>query len=159
MPISTVIIPDLTLSPGEHNDLVAAILHEFAPRFLNDAQVLYIRDGSRSVVHESGVLRSLGMPSGASVIYPDVILFSRELNWLFLIDIVVSGVVIDEQRCAELADLFSPATTGIVQMTAFRDRSMLAQHLEQVNWQTEVWIADEPEHLIHFNGGNIIRPH
>lgn len=159
MPISTVIIPELTLEPGEHNDLVTAILQEFAPRFLNDAHVLYVRDDSGAVVHESGVLRSLGMTSNASAKYPDVILFSRELNWLFLFDIVISGVVIDEQRSAEIADLFSPATTGIVQMTVFRDRSTLAQHLEQINWQTEVWLADEPEHLIHFNGENFIGPH
>jgi len=47
-------------------------------------------------------------------------------------------------------------------VTAFPNRSIMARYLGDIAWETEVWVADAPSHLIHFNGerflGLIIQP-
>ncbi|MFN3331986.1 MAG: BsuBI/PstI family type II restriction endonuclease [Caldilinea sp.] len=35
----------------------------------------------------------------------------------------------------------------------------MARYLSDISWETEVWVAEAPEHLIHFNGENFIGPH
>jgi len=44
-------------------------------------------------------------------------------------------------------------------VTAFLDRKAMVKHLNQISWETEVWIADAPDHLIHFNGERFLGPH
>ncbi|MFO7634390.1 MAG: (d)CMP kinase [Caldilinea sp.] len=155
-------VPDLEIvfSPSEHNNLVAALIREFGQRFMSDADVLYIRDGDSTIVTSRvDMLRSLGMRTDSSDGYPDVILYSKALNWLYLIEVGITSGPIDDQRRADLADIFSPAITGLVFVTAFPDRSTMAHCLAQISWETTVWLADEPEHLIHFNGKDFLGPH
>jgi hypothetical protein len=76
-----------------------------------------------------------------------------------LIESVTSHGPVDGKRHAELAKLFSPAKAGLVYVTAFPSRDLMARYLSDISWETEVWIADAPSHLIHFNGERFLGPY
>ncbi|MCY4101526.1 MAG: BsuBI/PstI family type II restriction endonuclease, partial [Rhodobacteraceae bacterium] len=82
---------------------------------------------------------------------PDVILYLKENDWLFLVESVTSHGPVDAKRHSELKLLFENANPGLVFVTAFPDRSVMRKYLADISWETEVWCADSPTHLIHFN--------
>ena len=43
--------------------------------------------------------------------------------------------------------------------TAFLDRQAMVRFLGDISWETEVWVADSPTHLIHFNGERFLGPY
>ena len=64
----------------------------------------------------------------------------------------------DAKRHNELAELFGTAQAGLVYVTAFPDRTVMGRHLSDISWETEVWCADAPSHLIHFDGERFLGP-
>ena len=38
------------------------------------------------------------------------------------------------------------------------DFQQFKRHVENIAWETEVWIAEIPDHLIHFNGDKFLGP-
>jgi adenine-specific DNA-methyltransferase len=151
---------DFSLSPGAHSELIAALINEFGPRFAPGAEVLYVGDtGSKTIHFDSDKFATLALQFDVHGKFPDVVLFHREMNWLYLIEAVTSHGPVDSKRHAELIDLFAGSTAGLVFVTAFPDRRIMARYLVDISWETEVWVADAPEHLIHFNGENFIGPH
>lgn len=59
----------------------------------------------------------------------------------------------------ELKDLFAGSRAGLVYVTAFPDRQTMMRYVKEISWETEVWIADSPTHLIHFNGERFLGPY
>lgn len=90
---------------------------------------------------------------------PDVILYWEAKNWLILIESVTSHGPINPKRHEELGRLFDQSTAGIVYVTAFPNRSVMSRYLAEIAWETEVWVADAPSHIIHFNGDRFLGPH
>ena len=86
-------------------------------------------------------------------------MYYRDKNWLFLIEAVTSHGPVDAKRHAELATLFGDSTAGLIYVTAFPDRRKLGKYLADISWETEVWIAETPTHLIHFDGERFLGPH
>jgi hypothetical protein len=82
---------------------------------------------------------------------PDVVLHCPKRNWLILVESVTNHAPVDGKRHAELARLFAGSKSGLVYVTAFRNRSIMGRYLGEIAWETEVWVADAPSHLIHFN--------
>ena len=72
---------------------------------------------------------------------------------------VTSHGPVDGKRHAELAQLFAESTAGLVFVTAFPDRVVMSQYVGEIAWETEVWVADAPSHLIHFNGVRFLGPY
>lgn len=150
----------LRLTPGKHNILIKAIVDEFGPRFAPGADVLYIGDaGAKMVYFDEQAFASLGLIFDQHGKFPDVVLYMRDRNWLLLIESVTSHGPVDEKRHVELAELFKASTAGLVYVTAFSDRSTMARYLDEISWETEVWVADAPTHLIHFNGERFLGPY
>lgn len=148
------------IDPKAGRDLLEAILKECCPQFVPGAEILYIR----GVEGESGHcnaerLKELGFEFAGHGKMPDVVAFFREKGWLILIESVLGNGLVDAKRHAELAELFSSVTPGIVYVTAFPDRSLMARYLSVISWETEVWVADAPDHLIHFNGERFLGPY
>jgi hypothetical protein len=75
------------------------------------------------------------------------------------VETVTSHGPVDGKRHAELARLFATAKAGLVYVTAFPDRALMSRYLGDIAWETEVWVADAPSHLIHFNGARFLGPH
>lgn len=150
----------ITLSSGEHSQLIRSIIEEFAPRYAPGSEVVYIGDtGEKWGYFNAELLATLGVTVNVHGKMPDVVLYYVEKNWLLLVEAVTSHGPVDAKRHAELEHLFSGATAGLVYVTAFPNRNLLARNLAKIAWETEVWIADAPSHLIHFDGERFLGPY
>ncbi len=151
---------EITLSPGEHSELMRSIIDEFAPRFAPGSVLVYAGDtGEKWGYFDASLLASLGVVVDVHGKMPDVVLHYAAKNWLLLIESVTSHGPVDGKRHAELATLFGESTAGLVYVTAFPDRAVMGRYLGNIAWETEVWVADAPSHLIHFNGERFLGPH
>ena len=160
--ISVRIAPDMTitLSPGEHSELIRAIIEEFAPRFAPGCELVYAGDtGQKWGYFGAELLGNLGIDVDSHGKMPDVVLHLPEKNWLLLVESVTSHGPVDGKRHDELETLFSGSTAGLVYVTAFPNRAVMGKYLSVIAWETEVWVADAPSHLIHFNGERFLGPY
>lgn len=151
---------EIQLSPGAHSELIKAIIEEFAPRFAPGSIPVYAGDtGDKWGYFDEQRLRDLGVCVDTHGKMPDVVLYYPQKGWLLLIESVTSHGPVDGKRHAELAKLFAGSTAGIVYVTAFPNRAIMARYLGEIAWETEVWVADAPTHLIHFNGERFLGPY
>ena len=104
-------------------------------------------------------LRALGVEVDKHGKMPDVVLYDRKRNWLFLAEAATSHGPVDGKRHGELSELFKNATAGLVFVSAFPDRATMRKYLADIAWETEVWVADAPTHLMHFNGDRFLGPY
>lgn len=148
------------ITPGDHSSLIKKIVEEFAPRFVPGGTLIYAGDtGSKFSYFDESLLAELGVKIDSHGKMPDVIIYYSEKNWLLLIESVTSHGPVDGKRHDELIQLFSSATAGLVYVTAFPSRSIMARYVADIAWETEVWVADAPSHLIHFNGIRFLGPY
>jgi hypothetical protein len=151
---------EITLSPGEHSELIRNIIEEFGPRFVPGGMLIYAGDtGDKWGYFDAPLLSELGVNVDSHGKMPDVILFCPKRQWLLLVESVTSHGPVDGKRHAELAQLFADSQAGLVYVTAFPNRSLLSRYLGEIAWETEVWVADAPSHLIHFNGERFLGPY
>ncbi len=150
----------ITLSPGEHSELIRAIIKDFAPRFAPGSVLVYAGDtGDKWGYFDAAMLAALGVAVDAHGKMPDVVLHYTEKNWLLLVESVTSHGPVDGKRHDELTRLFAGSTAGLVYVTAFPNRNIMGRYLGEIAWETEVWVADAPSHLIHFNGLRFLGPY
>ena len=150
----------LEFSAGEHNDLQKAIIEDFLPRYGFGAEVLYVGDTSDKYLHlETEKLEDLNFFEISHEELPDVIAYSKEKNWLYLIEAVHSSGPISEIRLLQLEKLTKNCKADIVYVTAFLDRPKFRKFMAEIAWETEVWIADNPDHMVHFNGDKFLGPY
>ena len=148
---------EIKLAPGAHSELIKQIITEFAPRFTPEAEVIYVGDmGDKVGYFQKARLAEFGVTIDRHGKMPDVVLYFGDKGWLFLIESVTSHGPVDAKRHNELAALFKGAVPGLVYVTAFPDRNVMARYLGEISWETEVWCADAPTHLIHFNGESFL---
>ena len=150
----------IDLSPGGQNVLVEKIIKLFVPRFIKNPRILYVGDAEKKFLYfdEEG-FNSLKITLNPHGKIPDVIILDQERTWLYLIEAVTSHGPINRKRRNELAKVFSTTSAGLVYVTTFPNRSMMVKYLKEISWESEVWIADTPEHMIHFNGNRFLGPH
>lgn len=147
------------LSAGKHNLVQAAVIEEFAPRFAPGAKVLYIGDTENKDLYVDKVaLEKISIPITEHSKLPDIIIYDECKEWLFLIEVVTSHGPVSPKRMLELEDFLKESEVGKIYVTAFPDRAEFRKHIADIAWETEVWIADNPDHMIHFNGDRFIGP-
>lgn len=150
----------LELSLGKHNDLQKAIIDEFLPRYGQGCEVLYLGDTVNKMLHiEEEKLKYLNFFELSHDELPDIIAYDPQRNWLYLIEAVHSSGSISEIRMLELKRLTKDCTADIVYVTAFLTKSEFRKWVIDIAWETEVWIAENPDHLIHFNGDKFLGPY
>lgn len=150
---------DYTFSPGKHNQLQKAILEEFAPRFAPQSECLYVGDTiKKDMIKNVEKLSSLGFEITLHDKMPDVVLYREDKNWIYFIESVTSVGPMDPKRILEIEAMTKNITAGRVYVTAFLDFSTFKKFSEQLAWETEVWIADMPDHMIHLNGDKFLGP-
>ncbi len=151
---------ELTFSAGKHNDLQKAIIEEFLPRYGFGAEVYYVGDTSDKYLYlEKEKLEALNFFEISHEELPDVIAYSKQKNWIYLIEAVHSTGPISELRLIQLQKLTEKCTADIVYVTAFLNRKKFRQFMADIAWETEVWIADNPDRLVHFNGDKFLGPY
>ena len=148
------------LSPGGQNVLIQKILDEFCPRFTPGAKPVYVGDtGKKWAYFDRGYLKALGVATEEHGKIPDVVVHFPKRNWLVLIEAVTSHGPVNPKRLAELKKLFQHSKAGLVFVTAFLDRKTLLRYLVDIAWETEVWVSDAPDHMIHLNGERFLGPY
>jgi hypothetical protein len=148
------------LSPGEHNVLQVAIIEQFGPRFAPAAVVLYIGDTAKKhVIFESDQLASLGVPITEHDKLPDIVLYDPQKQWLFMIEAVTSHGPVSPKRHREIESLLGRSPAERIYVTAFLTISDFRKYAADIAWETEVWIAATPDHMIHFNGPRFLGPY
>ncbi len=142
-----------TLSPGGQNVLIEKIIKEFAPRFTPGGKLLYVGDTDEKFAHfNHKELTNLGVSVDSHGKMPDVIIYFTQNSWLVLIEAVTSHGPIDPKRKSELETLFRGSHVPLVMVTTFLSRKAMVEYLADIAWETDVWVAEDPSHLIHFNG-------
>lgn len=152
----SVSLPNGTLvdfSPGKHNELQAKVIEEFRVRFCPDAKVVYVGDAARKLLYlDQHLLDQLKIPITGHDKLPDVVLYDPENSNLFLIEAVTAHGPLSPKRQIELEETLKQCKARRVYVSAFLDFREFKRHMEQIAWETEVWIENNPGHMIHFNG-------
>ncbi len=164
LPKLSVRTPDgktIHLQDGEHNAIQKQIIEEFLPRFGHNAIVLYCGDSDNKygLIHEKEKLQEIGFSDLKQSILPDVVAYSTEKNWIFLIEAYHTSNPITPERKLELQQVMGEHAKNAVFVTAFENISVYKNCPEDLAWETEVWIATEPDHMIHRNGFRFMGPY
>lgn len=150
---------NLLFSTGKHNKLQKAIIEEFAPRFAPNSECLYVGDTTKKdLVKNVEKLKQLGFEITRHDKMPDVVLYSEDNDWIYFIESVTSVGPMDPKRILEISEMTKNVKAGKVFVTAFLDFSTYKKFAESLAWETEVWIACMPEHMIHLNGDKFLGP-
>lgn len=153
---------ELVFSPGKHNQLQKAIIEDFAPRFAPGAEVLYVGDTKKKdLIKNRKKLKALGIRITDHDKLPDVVLYVEEKNWIYFIEAVTSVGPISIKRIHEIQSMLEDCNCGIVYVTTFLDMSAkngFKKFIDQIAWETEIWVADNPDHMIHLNGDRFLGP-
>ena len=159
IPIQTSTGAEIRLSPGRHNRLQAQVVTEFGAKFAPGAMLLYLGDAANKLLHlDESKLDQLGVSLTEHDKLPDVVLYDEERNWLLLIEAVTSHGPVSPKRMAELEETLKGCTCPRLYVSAFPDFRQFKRHVDEIAWETEVWVAEIPDHLIHFNGDKFLEP-
>jgi hypothetical protein len=150
---------DFSFSSGKHNELQKAIIEEFAPRFAPNSECLYVGDTiEKDLVKNVAKLTELGFEITLHDKMPDVVLYREDKDWLYFVESVTSVGPMDPKRILEITEMTKNVTAGKIFVTAFLDFKTYKRFSENLAWETEVWIAEMPEHMIHLNGDKFLGP-
>ena len=151
----------LYLSLGDHSDLHKRIIDDMLPFFCpRDTSILYLGDSTKKeIINEKDTLEALRfiMPEHGTL--PDLVAYSEKENWLFVIEAFHTSNPISSDRKMDLSRLAEKCTAKIIFVTAFLSRSDFRKEVGNIAWETDVWLADEPDHMIHFDGKQFLMPH
>jgi adenine-specific DNA-methyltransferase len=151
---------EITLSPGGQNELLQKIIEDFCAYYTAGGMVLYIGDADeKQAFFDREELKNLGVTLDEHGKMPDLIVYMKDKNWLVLLEAASSHGPVDAKRHAELQTLFAGSTAGLVFVSCFPTRKEMRKYLDKIAWETEVWCADNPTHLIHFNGERFLGPY
>lgn len=150
---------EFTFSPGKHNELQKDIIEEFAPRFAPNSECLYVGDTiQKNLVKDVEKLSELGFEITLHDKMPDVVLYREDKNWIYFIESITSVGPMDSKRIVEIETMTKNVTAGKIYVSAFPDFSTFKKFSDRLAWETEVWIADMPDHMIHLNGDKFLGP-
>lgn len=150
---------ELNFSPGKHNELQKAIIENFAPRFAPNAECLYVGDTiKKDLIKNVEKLSNLGFEITLHDKMPDVVLYCEDKNWIYFIEAVTSVGPMSPQRIIEIEEMTKGVKAGKIYITAFPDFLTYKKFSEDLAWETEVWLSDLPDHMIHLNGDKFMGP-
>ena len=150
----------LSLSPGGQNVLIKQMIEDFCAYFTPGGDVLYVGDAdAKWAVFDQEGLAALGVEVDQHGTMPDLVVHMRDRGWLVVLEAAASHGPVDAKRHGELKRLFRGSTAGLVYVSCFPDRRQMRRYLADIAWETEVWCADNPTHLIHFNGERFLGPY
>ena len=150
---------EFSFSIGKHNQLQKAIIEEFAPRFAANSICLYVGDTvDKDLYKNEEMLGALGFDISQHEKMPDVVLYRPDVKWLYFIEAVTSVGPMDAKRILELKRLTKDVHAGKIYITAFLDMDTYKKFVKEIAWETEIWLADMPDHMIHMNGDKFMGP-
>ena len=122
--------------------------------------MLYVGDTSNKLLYkEEAKLRELFFSALEHEELPDVVAYNKERNLLFLIEAFHSTGQWDKTRLYKIKNKLEECKANIVYITAFETIDQFRKKSDDIAWETEVWIADMLEHMIHFNDWKFLEVH
>lgn len=150
---------EFLFSSGDHNRLQKAIVEQFAPRFAPGCECLYIGDSAkRDLFKNETKLQELGFEITLHDKMPDVVLYRNDVDWIYFIEAVTSVGPMNPKRVVEISELTKDVKSGMIFITAFLDFDTYKAFSAELAWETEVWLASSPDHMIHLNGDRFMGP-
>lgn len=125
----------------------------FVFRFSNLSYGRYI-----DLVKNVEKLKELGFEITLHDKMPDVVLYREDKDWIYFVQSVTSVGPMDPKRILEITEMSKDVTTGKIFVTAFLDFKTYKKFADELAWETEVWIAEMLEYMIHLNGDRFIGP-
>ncbi len=149
---------EILFSPGKHNELQIDVLNNFRKHFCPDAEVLYVGDTAHKMLYlNKDLLEEIGIEIRKHDILPDLVLLDRTKNRLYLIEAVAFHGPVSNKRHIELTEYFSKLDYKKIFVSAFPDFKEFKRHVDDIAWETEVWVSEIPNHMIHFNGDKFLK--
>ena len=157
IPIKLPHMSTIRLSPGKHNELQVQVIKHFRPNFCPNSELLYIGDTAKKALDvDEDQLNTLGIPFNVHNKLPDIVLYEKQRNHLFLIEVVTSHGPVSPKRKIELEEALKATKAKRIYVTAFPSFHEFKKHIDNVAWETEIWLADKPNHMVHFNGDKFL---
>lgn len=152
---------EFQLKDGEHNLIQQQIITEFLPRFGYGATVLYCGDSNNKygVVNEKTKLEELGIKDLSQGKLPDIVAYSDEKDWIYLIEAYHTSNPITPERKFELEQMLGENVDKCIFVTAFESSEAFRLCTEELAWETEVWIMTNPDYMMHRNGFRFMGPY
>ena len=160
----TVVFPNgeiRQLEAGPSSIISKAVVEEFAPRFLDEPEVILLSEsGNKIVARDDALIHAVGLQLDVGRVLPDLILFdlspSRPL--LIFVEVVATAGPISEGRKQALHDMARGGNYPLQQIafvTAYhdRDRAEFKRTAATLAWQTFVWFVAEPDNIMVLREG------
>lgn len=149
----------IQLSAGPHNRIQKAVIEEFLSRFLQKPRILYLGDtAKKDLVVDQERLNALNLDLDQHDRLPDIVVVDEARGWLFLIEAVHSSNPVSPLRHLALERLVANCPLGKVFVSAFEDMDSFGKWVKKISWETEIWVASDPTHMIHYNGDRFYGP-
>ena len=149
-----------TLKGGGQNILIKEMVENFCAYFVPGGEILYVGDADdKLATFERDRLASLGVVVDEHGKMPDLVVYQASSNWLFLMEAASTHGPVDHIRYSELSRMFAGSSAGIISVSCFPNRSVMRRFLADLAWETEVWLASDPTHMIHLNGDRFLGPY
>lgn len=154
------------MKPGQSSVITKAVVEEFAARFLEEPAVIWISESGKKVVEKDDDLaKSIGIVIDAARNLPDVILadVARDKILLVFVEVVATDGPISETRRGQLLAIaqnagISESRTAFLTAYLARDEAILKKNLPDLAWNSFIWLASEPEHIIALYAGGDAGP-
>lgn len=145
---------------GQIETYAAAREMQRIPITIPGGEPIYIGDADAKWAYfNKQSLSSLGVEVDLHWKMPDLVVSMRDKNRLVLMEAASSHGPVDAKRYNELAQLFKGSSADLVYISCFPDRKTMRKYLADIAWETEVWCADAPSHMVHFNGERFLGPY
>jgi hypothetical protein len=149
------------MAPGPSSIISKAVIEEFAPRFLDQPGVIFVSESGQKVVARDDVLaKAINLHIKADRHLPDIVLVDlapRHPLLVFVEVVATDGPVTPERKAAllRLAEEAGFSQKYVAFVTAYLDRSAPAfrRTVGALAWDSFVWFAAEPQHLILLREG------
>lgn len=160
IPVTTPSGEVFTLKGGGQNILIKEMVENFCAYFVPGGEILYVGDADdKLATFERDRLASLGVVVDEHGKMPDLVVYQASSNWLFLMEAASTHGPVDHIRYSELSRMFADSSAGIIYVSCFPNRSVMRRFLADLAWETEVWLASDPTHMIHLNGDRFLGPY
>lgn len=151
---------EINLKSGGQNHLIKSMIEDFCGYFAQGAEILYVGDaGSKLAIFEEDTFRNLGVNLDHHGKFPDLVVYQKDKNWLFLMEACSTHGPVEHTRYSELSNIFSKSSAELIYVSCFPDRKTMRRFFADLAWETEAWIVDSPTHMIHLNGHKFLGPY
>lgn len=114
---------------------------------------MYLGDTAKKVLYlDQRGLQKLGISLSDHDKLPDIVFYDSRKKRLFLVEAVTSHGPMSPKRHMELSQMLAGSRAKLIFVSAFPSFKEFRKHMLKIAWETEVWIADEPDHMIHYDG-------